>query len=171
MSGIFRHIPGICQPISYTRYMSKICLIYSFQVVSSLCLEYSRYIPHIFFPSHLVICLEYTWIIPLLAAAMRLGCHCCHSTRILGVKGVENSAPNVAGTHVNARSSADAALSSIVVSLLQQIPEKYHDHDDVHIKLAQCTARKESKSISKLEYLGYICKIIRSKLISFEFSS
>jgi hypothetical protein len=34
------------------------------------------------------------WIIPLLAnrpwpaAAMRLGCHCCHSTRILGVKGV-----------------------------------------------------------------------------------
>jgi hypothetical protein len=79
----------------------------------------------------------------------------------------------VAGTHLNARASADAALSSIVVSLLQQIPKKYHDHDDVHIKLAQCTARKESKSISKLEYLGYIrvCKIIRSKLISFEFSS
>jgi len=77
----------------------------------------------------------------------------------------------VAGTHVNARASADAALSSIVVSLLQQIPEKYHDHDDVHIKLAQCTARKESKSISKLQYVGYICKIIRSKLISFEFSS
>jgi hypothetical protein len=58
-----------------------------------------------------------------------------------------------------------------VMSLLQRIPEKYHDHDDVHIKLAQCTARKESKSISKLEYFGYICKIIRSKLISFEFSS
>jgi len=80
----------------------------------------------------------------------------------------------VAGTHVNARASADAALcgaASIVMSLLQQIPEKYHDHDDVHIKLAQCTARKESKSISKLEYLGHICKIIRSKLISFEFSS
>jgi hypothetical protein len=72
----------------------------------------------------------------------------------------------VAGTHVNARASADAALcgtASIVMSLLQQIPEKYHD--------AQCTARKESKSISKIEYLGYICKIIRSKLISFEFSS
>jgi hypothetical protein len=43
--------------------------------------------------------------------------------------------------------------------------------DDVHIKLAQCTARKESKSISKIEYLVYMCKIIRSKLISFEFSS
>ncbi len=57
------------------------------------------------------------------------------------------------------------------MSLLQQIPKKYHDHDDVHIKLAQCTARKESKFISNLEYLGYICKIIRSKLISFEFSS
>jgi hypothetical protein len=80
----------------------------------------------------------------------------------------------VAGTHVNARASAGAALcgaASIVMSLLQQIPEKYHDHDDVHIKLAQCTARKESESISKLEYLGYMCKIIRSKLISFEFSS
>jgi hypothetical protein len=75
----------------------------------------------------------------------------------------------VAGTHVNARASADAALcgaASIVMSLLQQleIPEKHHDQDDVtvHIKLAQCTARKESKFISKLEYLGYICKIIRS---------
>jgi hypothetical protein len=162
MSGIFRHIPGICQPISYTRYtsMSRICLTYSFRVVASLCLrlEYSRYIPRIFFPSHLVICLEYTFIIPLLAnqpaAAMRLGCRCCHSTRILGVKGVLYSAPNVAGTHVNARASADAALggaASIVMSLLHQIPEKYHDHDDVtvHIKLAQCTARKECKFISK----------------------
>ncbi len=92
MSGIFRHIPGIYQPISYTRYMSRICPTYSFRVVASLCLEYSRYIPHIFFPSHLVICLEYTWIIPLLAnrpaAAMQLGCRCCHGTRILGVKGV-----------------------------------------------------------------------------------
>jgi hypothetical protein len=81
---------------------------------------------------------------------------------------------NVAGTHGNARASADAALcgtASIVMSLLQQIPEKYHDHDDVHIKLAQCTARKESKSISRLEYPDYICKIIRSKLISLEFSS
>ncbi len=75
----------------------------------------------------------------------------------------------MAGTHVNARASADAALcgaASIVMSLLQQleIPEKHHDHDDVtvHIKLAQFTARKESKFISKLEYLGYICKIIRS---------
>jgi hypothetical protein len=78
----------------------------------------------------------------------------------------------VAGTHVNARESVSrCSTASIVMSLLQQIPEKYHDHDDVHIKLAQCTARKESKSISKLEYLGYICKIIRSKLISFEFSS
>ena len=80
----------------------------------------------------------------------------------------------MAGTHVNARASADAALcgaASIVMSLLQRIPEKYHDHDDVHIKLAQCTARKDSESISKIEYLGYICKIIRSKLISFEFSS
>jgi hypothetical protein len=80
----------------------------------------------------------------------------------------------VAGTHVKARASADAALccaASIVMSLLQQIPEKYHDDDDAHIKLAQCTARKESKFISKLEYLGYICKIFRSKLISFEFSS
>ena len=85
---VFQHIPGICQPISHTRYMSRICLTYSFRVISSLCLEYSRHIPRIFFPSHLVICLEYTWIIPLLAAAMRLGCHCCHSTRILGVKGV-----------------------------------------------------------------------------------
>jgi hypothetical protein len=78
----------------------------------------------------------------------------------------------VAGTHVNARASADAApcgAASIVMSLLQQIPEKYHDHDDVHIKLAQCIDRKESKSIGILEYLGYICKIIRSKLISFEF--
>jgi hypothetical protein len=37
--------------------------------------------------------------------------------------------------------------ASIVMSLLQQIPEKYHDHDDVHIKLAQCTARKESKHL------------------------
>jgi hypothetical protein len=74
------------------------------------------------------------------------------------------------GTHDSARASADAALcgaASIVMSLLQQTPEKYHDHDDVHIKLTQCTARKESK----LEYFGYICKIIRSKLISFEFSS
>ena len=82
----------------------------------------------------------------------------------------------MAGTHVNATASADAALcgaASIVMSLLQHIPEKYHDHDDVtvQIKLAQCTAMKESKSISKIEYLGYICKIIRSKLISFEFSS
>jgi hypothetical protein len=82
----------------------------------------------------------------------------------------------VAGMHVNARASADAALcgaASIVMSLLQEIPEKHHDHDDVtiHIKLAQCTARKESKLISKLEYLGYICKIIRSKLIGFELSS
>jgi hypothetical protein len=71
----------------------------------------------------------------------------------LGVKGVQYSAPNVAGTHVNARASADAALfgaALIVMSLLQQIPEKYHDHYDVHINLAQCTARKESKSISKL---------------------
>jgi hypothetical protein len=69
-------------------------LTYSFRVISSLCLEYFRHIPRIFFPSHLVICLEYTWIIPLLAnrpwpaVAMRLGCHSCHSTRILGVKGV-----------------------------------------------------------------------------------
>jgi hypothetical protein len=42
----------------------------------------------------------------------------------------------VAGTHVNARASADAALcgaASILMSLLQQIPEKYHDHNDVHI--------------------------------------
>ncbi len=70
MCGIFRHIPGIFQPISHTRYMSRICLIYSFLVISSLCLEYSRHIPRIFFPSHLVICLDYTWIIPLLAAAM-----------------------------------------------------------------------------------------------------
>ncbi len=67
MSGIFRYIPGICQPISHTtRYMSRICLTYSFKfrVISSLlvCLEYSRHIPRIFFPSHLVICLEYTWI-------------------------------------------------------------------------------------------------------------
>jgi hypothetical protein len=80
----------------------------------------------------------------------------------------------VAGTHVNARASAHGALcgaASIVMLLLQQIPEKYHDHDDVHIKLAQCTARKESKSISKIEYLAYICKIISSKLISFKFSS
>ena len=62
MSGIFRHIPGICQPISHTRYMSRICLTYSFRVISSfkLCLEYSRHIPRIFFPSHLVICLEYS---------------------------------------------------------------------------------------------------------------
>ncbi len=93
MSGIFRYTPGIWQPISYTRYMSGICLRYSFRVVSSLCLEYSRYIPRIFFPSNLVICLEYTWIIPLLAnrpaAAMQLGC-CCHRTRtsIVGFKGV-----------------------------------------------------------------------------------
>jgi hypothetical protein len=137
MSGIFRHIPGIYQPISYTRYMSRICLTYSFRVVASLCLEYFRYIPRIFFPSHLVIRLEYTWIIPLLAnrpaAAMQLGCCCCHSTRILGVKGVYYSAPNVAGTHINARASADAALcveALISMSLLQQIPEKYHDHND-----------------------------------------
>ncbi len=41
MSGIFRHIPGIYQPVSHTRYMSRICLLYSFQVISSLCLEYS----------------------------------------------------------------------------------------------------------------------------------
>jgi hypothetical protein len=78
------------------------------------------------------------------------------------------------GTHVNARASADAApcgTASIVMSLLQRIPEKYHDRDDVHIKLAQCTARKEGNFISKFEYLGYICEIIRSKLISFEFSS
>jgi hypothetical protein len=80
----------------------------------------------------------------------------------------------VGGTHVNARASGDAALcgaASIVMSLLQQIPEKNHDHDDVLIKLAQCTARKKSKFISKLEHLGYICKIIRSKLIRFKFSS
>ncbi len=38
--------------------------------------------------------------------------------------------------------------------------EKFMEHHD-----------KESKSISKLEYPGYICKTIRSKLISFEFSS
>ncbi len=89
MSGIFRHIPGICQPISHTRYMSRICLTYSFRVISRLCLEYSRHIPRIFFPSHLVICLECAWIIPLLAnqppEAMRLECAC---TQILGVKGV-----------------------------------------------------------------------------------
>lgn len=76
------------------------------------------------------------------------------------------------GGHACQRQSVSrCSAASIVMSLLQQIPEKYHDHDDVHIKLAQCTARKESKSISKIEYLGYICKIIRSKLISFEFSS
>ncbi len=68
MSGIFRHITGICQPISHTRYMSRICLTYSFRVISILFLEYSRHIPRIFFPSHFVVCLEYTWIIPLLAA-------------------------------------------------------------------------------------------------------
>jgi hypothetical protein len=79
-------------------------------------------------------------MIPLLAnqppEAMRLGCRCWHSTRILGVKGIYYSAPNVAGTHGNARASADAALcgaASTVMSLLQQIPEKYHHHDDVHI--------------------------------------
>ena len=92
MSGIFRHILGICQPLSHTSYISesslRICLTYSFRVISSLCLEYSRHIPRIFFPSHLVICLENTWIIPLLAnqpaAAMRLlsqytyfGCQGC----------------------------------------------------------------------------------------------
>jgi hypothetical protein len=77
----------------------------------------------------------------------------------------------VAGTQGNARASAAlCGAASIEMSLLQQIPEKYHDHDDVNIKLAQCTARKESKSMSKLEYPGYICKTIRSKLISFEFS-
>jgi hypothetical protein len=46
-----------------------------------------------------------------------------------------------------------------------------HDHDDVLIKLAQCTARKKSKFISKLEHLGYICKIMRSKSIRFKFST
>ncbi len=78
----------------------------------------------------------------------------------------------MAGTHGNARASADAALcgaASTVMSLLQQIPEKYDDHNDVHIKRAQCTARKESKSISKLEYPGYICKFIISKSVSFDF--
>jgi hypothetical protein len=76
------------------------------------------------------------------------------------------------GGHACQRQSVSrCSAASIVMSLLQQIPEKYHDHDDVHIKLAQCTARKESKSISRLEYLDYICKIIRSKLISFKFSS
>ncbi len=83
MSGIFRHIPGIYQPISHTRYMSRtwICLTYSesFLVISSLCLEYSKHIPRIFFPSHLVICLEYTWIIPLLAnqPVPKRGGHAC----------------------------------------------------------------------------------------------
>ncbi len=43
------------------------------------------------------------------APAMRLRCRCCHSTYILGVKGVKYSPPSV-GTHVNARASADAAL-------------------------------------------------------------
>jgi hypothetical protein len=67
----------------------------------------------------------------------------------LGVKGVSYSTPNMAGTQGNARVSADAALcgtasESIVMSLLLlQLPEKYHDHDDAHIILAQCTARKE----------------------------
>ncbi len=45
MSGIFRHIPGICQPISHTRYMSRIiCQTYSFRVISNLCLEYTTYV-------------------------------------------------------------------------------------------------------------------------------
>jgi hypothetical protein len=66
--------------------MSKICLTYSFRVISSLCPEYSTYIPCIFFPSHLVVCLEYAWIIPLLASvnrppeAMRLECACTRTT-------------------------------------------------------------------------------------------
>jgi hypothetical protein len=80
----------------------------------------------------------------------------------------------VAATLVNARASADAALcgaASIVMSLQQQIPKNIMIMMIVHIKHAQCTARKESKFISKIEYPGYICKIIRSKLISFEFSS
>ena len=168
MSGIFRHIPGICQPISHTRYMSRICLTYSFRVISSLCLEYSRHIlPRIIFPSRLVICLDYSSAcssnaigMPLLSQYTYFGCQGC---LIFSAK---------RGGHACQRQSVSrCSAASIVMSLLQQIPEKYHDHDDVHIKLAQCTARKESKSISKIEYLGYICKIIRSKLISFEFSS
>jgi hypothetical protein len=99
-----------------------ICLEYAWHILSESFQVYVWNIPSIFFPSHLVICLEYTWIIPLLAnrpaAAMRLGC-CCHSTRILGVKGVQYSAPNVAGTQGNARASA----ASIATSLLQQPPK------------------------------------------------
>jgi hypothetical protein len=70
--------------------------------------------------------------------------------------------PNVAGTQGIARASAEAALcgtASIAMSLLQQIPEKYHDHDDVHIELANAqSAPMHSQEImliqSKLEVLG-----------------
>jgi hypothetical protein len=60
----------------------------------------------------------------------------------------------VAGTQGGNAIASEAlcGTASIVMSLLQQIPEKYHDHNDAHKKLAQleCTARKESKSIGEL---------------------
>ncbi len=88
MSGIFRHIPGICQSISYTRYMSRICLTYSFRVVARLCLECSRYIPHIFFPMSFGIYLDYSSTcksacssnaigMPLLSQYTYFGCQGC----------------------------------------------------------------------------------------------
>jgi hypothetical protein len=55
----------------------------------------------------------------------------------------------VAGTQGNARASAAlCGAASIVMSLLQQIPEEYHDHDDVHNKT--CTMHsQEGKYIHK----------------------
>ncbi len=73
-------------------WQSAPCLISLWCVLSALC-SVSAISLIKFYHHHLVICLEYTtWIIPLLAnrpaAAMQLGCSCCHSTCILGVKGV-----------------------------------------------------------------------------------
>jgi hypothetical protein len=80
-------LPGICLEYAYIFFQSR------FKFMSGKFQVYIT-VTHCgkFLPSQLVICLEYTWSIPLLAnqppEAMRLGCRCCHSARILGVKGV-----------------------------------------------------------------------------------
>ncbi len=71
--------------------VSRICLTYSFRVISSLYLEYSRHIPRIFFPSHLVICLEYTGLFLCLRIGPGLQQQCnWDATAVTGVSRVFN---------------------------------------------------------------------------------
>ncbi len=156
---------------------SSICRIYSFPIIWSLCPVYAWYIPWTTFPSRLVICWVYIWLIPVLAnqaaAAMQFGC-CVYCTQFWGR---QECLKFNAKLGCNARAATDAALflqPYILLSInrvcvgfnVTVVAIPGNQHDNVHIELAQCTTRKYRAIHSKLRNAGQICKIIKSKSVS-----